>query len=125
MGAKSRLTIAILLITLLTLAGCSANGYRNINAEEAKKLIDAGGVKIVDVRTPHEFNEGHIQGAQLIELNQVAAKSASWPKDEKILFVCASGSRSAAAAQMMVEKGYTQVYNLAGGVYQWRYGLVQ
>ncbi|WP_366924795.1 rhodanese-like domain-containing protein [Metallumcola ferriviriculae] len=121
---KNVILLTVIVLTLFTLTACTANGYRNVSAEEAKQLIDAGGITVVDVRTPHEFNQGHIKNSQLVSIEQVAETAKQWPKDTKLLMVCASGSRSGAAAEMLAEKGYTEVYNLAGGVYQWPYGLV-
>lgn len=116
--------LATLLLLTLMAAACAGNGYRNVTAEEARELIQQG-AKIIDIRSEIEFKQGHIPGSMHIPFSELAETAKQWPKDQKILVVCASGSRSVHAAQLLVEKGYTEVYNLAGGIYQWPYGLVK
>jgi rhodanese-related sulfurtransferase len=78
---------------------------------------------LLDVRTPAEFREGHIQGAELIPLDELNARMSRLPKSREIICVCASGSRSSVAASHLSEKGY-QVSNLRGGMARWaRAGL--
>ncbi len=121
---KQSYFLIILLIMLTVSAGCSNNGYKSADSEQAKELVDQG-VTVIDVRTELEYQQGHIESSQLISFSELAEKAEKWSKDKKILIVCASGSRSGAAAQMLAEKGYTEVYNLIGGLYQWPYGLVK
>ena len=115
----------ILLITMLPVfAGCSSSGYKSADSEQGKELVTQGAA-VIDVRTEMEYQQGHIEGSQLISFSELAEKAEKWPKDKMLLIVCASGSRSGAAAQMLAEKGYTEVYNLTGGLYKWPYGLVK
>lgn len=97
-----------------------ASAVRSVNASEAKTLIDGDkSLYILDVRQPNEFNDGHIQGAKLIPLNELPAKLDKLPKDKTILCVCRSGSRSSAAARQLVGAGY-QAVNLSGGMIGWQ-----
>jgi rhodanese-related sulfurtransferase len=78
---------------------------------------------LLDVRTPAEFRQGHIQGAELIPLDDLSAKITRLPKSREIICVCASGSRSSAAARHLSGQGY-QVSNMRGGMARWaRAGL--
>ena len=78
--------------------------------EELKNIIEAGAL-IIDVRTPEEFEEGHIEGSLNIPLDEIE-KAMSWlQKDVPTVVVCASGSRSAYAFKMLKTNGYEKVYN--------------
>ncbi|MDE3111898.1 MAG: molybdopterin-synthase adenylyltransferase MoeB [Chloroflexota bacterium] len=78
--------------------------------------------RIVDVREQHEWDAGHIPGAQLIPLGVVAQLTPERlpRKDEKIVLHCAAGVRSAVAAYQLQQIGYTNVSSMAGGFGAWR-----
>ncbi|NCO66356.1 MAG: rhodanese-like domain-containing protein [Candidatus Aquicultor secundus] len=102
-----------------------AAGYQNIDAAQAKQLIDGKSVQLIDVREEDEFRMGYIAGAKLIPLGQLTSRIGEIDKTKPVLVYCASGARSAEAAQVLVASGYTKVYNLAAGVEGWTYGLTQ
>lgn len=101
--------------------------YEKISAQQAKEMIDKGeyGV-ILDVRTLEEYNEGHIEGATLLPDNEIKDKVeiTLYDKEEVILVYCRSGRRSEAAAKVLVEMGYTKVYDF-GGIIDWPYEVVK
>ncbi|WP_154668793.1 rhodanese-like domain-containing protein [Niameybacter massiliensis] len=101
--------------------------YEKISAQQAKEMIDKGeyGV-ILDVRTLEEYNEGHIEGATLLPDNEIKNKAeiTLYDKEEVILVYCRSGRRSEAAAKVLVEMGYTKVYDF-GGIVDWPYEVVK
>lgn len=99
---------------------------KKISAEEAKKMIDAGGVTIVDVRRRDEFDAGHISGAVLVPVESITsqAPSALPDKNAVLLIYCRSGNRSATAAQRLHKLGYTNVYDF-GGIIDWPYEIVK
>jgi len=74
---------------------------------------------VLDVRQPAEYAEGHIAGATLIPLNQLADRLRDLPRDREILCVCRSGSRSGSAVRRLVRDGYNAV-NLRGGMSAWQ-----
>lgn len=84
----------------------------------AKAMKSAKPPKLLDVRTPAEFELAHIAGAQLFtqETNQ---ELAGWPKDTAIVFTCHTGPRSMDAASFFAGHGYTNVRYLAGGIDAW------
>jgi hydroxyacylglutathione hydrolase len=98
----------------------------DIVAEELeKKKAD---VVLIDVRQPEEFNDelGHIPGAQLIVLNTLPQNLDALPKDQTVVFVCRGGSRSAQAAAYALQNGFSDVYNLKGGMIRWNeLGLIK
>lgn len=78
-------------------------------------------VVIVDVRRPDEFTGelGHVPSAQLMVLDTLPERVTELPKDKTVVFVCRSGGRSARATALALENGYTEVYNLRGGMLYW------
>lgn len=94
---------------------------RRIRADEARRLIDAGGLTLLDVRTPDEFARlGHVPGARLLPVDLIAAAPAVLPEDGgPVLVYCEHGVRSAHAAAMLAEAGIAPVYDLAGGMSVW------
>jgi sulfur dioxygenase len=79
-------------------------------------------VQILDVREPQEFGGplGHIRGAILIPLGELAERSGELARDRPIVAVCRAGSRSAQATAILREAGFADVANLAGGMLRWR-----
>jgi rhodanese-related sulfurtransferase/transcriptional regulator with XRE-family HTH domain len=82
-------------------------------------LKDAG-VAIVDVRNPDEFSKGHLADAINVPLDKIRADAQKVLTWEKILFVCARGSRSMEAAGLATAAGVIDVYSLEGGTLGWQ-----
>jgi rhodanese-related sulfurtransferase len=83
-------------------------------------IVQGGDVRIVDVRTPEETAGGIIPGAVLIPIDALEARMNELPRDGKrTLVYCAGGARSAAACELLSSKGYTNLFNLAGGFSSW------
>jgi sulfur dioxygenase len=82
----------------------------------------AAAVQIVDVREQGEFRGplGHIQGAQLIPLNELQARAGELARERPVVAVCRSGARSAQAVVLLQKAGFRDVANLAGGMLRWR-----
>ena len=85
---------------------------------------------LIDVRTPEEVAEGTIPGARNIGYEAISQRIAEVApdKDTPIVLYCRSGNMSADAAKILVSLGYTNVYNLSGGMIAWReagYPLLQ
>jgi sulfur dioxygenase len=79
-------------------------------------------VQIVDVREPDEFNGplGHVPGAVLLPLGQLANSVEKISRDQPVVIVCRSGARSARATLMLGKAGFERVANLSGGMLRWR-----
>ena len=94
-----------------------------ITPEEAKNIMDAqSGYIILDARTQEEYDEAHIPGAIVIPNTEIEARAESelTDKDQLILVYCRSGRRSKLAAEILVELGYTNIYEF-GGIIDWPY----
>jgi glyoxylase-like metal-dependent hydrolase (beta-lactamase superfamily II)/rhodanese-related sulfurtransferase len=81
-----------------------------------------GDIQILDVREPEEFTGplGHIAGAILIPLGELAGRAAELAKDRPIVAVCRAGGRSAQATTLLQQAGFSDVANLTGGMLRWR-----
>jgi sulfur dioxygenase len=79
-------------------------------------------VHVLDVRTPTEFDAelGHLEGAQLIPLDELRARVGELPRDKPVVVVCQTGRRSALGTQILGKAGVERVANLAGGMVTWR-----
>lgn len=111
--------IIVLIISILMLTACG-NTYTTVNDRTAVTIFGAGDL-IIDVRTPKEYNEGHIENAINIPVEEIG--NITYPKDKKMMVYCASGVRSTEAAKVLIDNGYTNVYNLDGGLINWGYEL--
>ena len=78
---------------------------------------------LLDVRQPEEYQSGHIPGAGLIPLGELAHRIKELPGDREIICVCQTGSRSRSATQQLKAAGFNAV-NLQGGMLAWsRHGF--
>lgn len=112
-----------LISSLLLLVGCSSStaGATNMDVLEFSKKITESGVVILDVRTPGEFAEGYIEGAQMIDFQggSFETEIASLDKDVTYAVYCRSGNRSGQAIKIMQDAGFGNLFNLEGGVIDW------
>ena len=108
--------------SVLLLAGCSSSSSAvDLSVSEFSSKVTESGIITLDVRTPGEFNEGHIDGALLIDFQSGNFENeiASLDKSKTYAVYCRSGSRSGEAVKVMSDAGFTNLYNLNGGVIDW------
>lgn len=118
-------TLLLILMTMCAtqISGCNTNdNIISVSAPEFDKEIKADSVQLLDVRTPQEYAEGHIDGAlninvQSDDFQRMVEKELS--KDSTILVYCRSGRRSMDAAEILTKIGY-MVVNLKGGIIEWK-----
>lgn len=89
-----------------------------VTPQEGQRRVQSGAL-LVDVREPHEFSEVHAEGALLLPLSEFEARHAELPTDRELVMICRSGARSARAGEYLLQNGYPQVVNLAGGTIAW------
>jgi rhodanese-related sulfurtransferase len=79
---------------------------------------------IIDVRTPGEYEQGYIQGAELIDVTSAdfysSLEALSLPKDSPVYVYCRSGSRSKRAMNILQSQGFTEIYELNSGIMGWQ-----
>ena len=114
----------ILIIFILiggSLAACTTKpvaGELIISAPDAYQLYQDD-VFVLDVRTPEEYQEGHLQGATLIPIDELGARYGELPQGETILIYCRSGNRSLQAVYLLENAGFIQVHSLDRGIKNW------
>lgn len=116
--------IGLALILAATLAGCNVNsdasGFTEVSVAEVKALPANHDALILDVRTSGEYASGHVPGAKNISVQDLASRLAEVPKDKPVYVYCESGVRSTRAAELLVNAGYTQVFNMRASMQGWR-----
>jgi len=121
---KDRLLLLFVALVFSGL-GCMAGSYNNISPDKAKEMIKSGGADLLllDVRTSGEYkNDGHLKNSVLIPINLLEAKvgEISAYKDKDVVVYCAVGGRSARASGILSEKGFKRIYNMTGGIKEWK-----
>ena len=117
---------ANLILCSLFIASCSTNSSEGIKtldpmafqslAKESSKAV------ILDVRTLNEFEQGHIEGAQMADISSSAFQEiiGKLHKNKPVFVYCLSGGRSRQAADRLMASGFTSIYNLDGGMLAWK-----
>jgi monothiol glutaredoxin len=93
-------------------------GVRAISVSDLKQRLDKGQIALFDVRTPEERELARLESSRLLT-REAQDEIFALPKDTPLYFICHSGRRSAQAAEFFVEQGYTEVYNVSGGIDAW------
>jgi len=95
-------------------------GVRELGpADLAERLGRNEAIQLIDVREPYEWRIARIDGARLIPLAGFGAAVADLRRDRDIVVYCHHGTRSRAAAEFLVARGFTRVWNLTGGIDRW------
>ncbi|WP_299113034.1 rhodanese-like domain-containing protein [uncultured Winogradskyella sp.] len=128
---KKLLSITLLSFILLFSTSCvdknaDSTDVKLVTAEEMKKIIELEDVQLVDVRTPSEFDEIHIESAQNIDFRSPTFEEdiTKLDKSKPVLLYCKSGKRSAKCARKLKEAGFEKVYELEGGISKWQYSEI-
>jgi rhodanese-related sulfurtransferase len=102
--------------------GNRIRGIKEVDSIAALQLINHKNALVLDVREDDEYKIGHVLGAKLIPLGKLKGRVGELEKykDQPIVVVCRSGNRSATACVTLGKQGFTQAYNLAGGVNAWQ-----
>jgi rhodanese-related sulfurtransferase len=95
--------------------------YTEVTASEAAELLKNLNPFILDVRTPLEYEQAHIEGTHLIPIQELQKRIGELEsqKHEDIFVYCATGNRSTVAARILADAGFKRIYNLRYGVYDW------
>src|SRR5438067_7812445 len=91
-----------------------------ISAHELKRKRDAHeAIELIDVREPFEYEIARIDGAKLIPLGEITERADELQREQPIIIHCHSGQRSAQAVRLLQRRGFSNVYNLEGGIDAW------
>lgn len=113
----------LLIITLFT--SCQGQTSKSVEVIDSKtfadKLKSTENPQLLDVRTPEEFAVDHLESASNVNWNgnEFAAKAEKLDKSKPVFVYCKVGGRSHQAAEKLSELGFTQVYDLQGGIMKW------
>lgn len=118
-------TVLSILITISVIS-CKGqeenNDVTKLSIDEAKTfLAENPEAVILDVRTPEEFKEGHIQGAVLINFFDQDFKEqvAALDKEKSVYIYCRSGNRSEKAGRILSQLGFTEIFDIEDGFVGW------
>lgn len=91
-----------------------------LEAETFMKQHNSDAFTLLDVRQEWEYEEAHIPGALLLPLPELPAKGASLSRDKALIIYCRSGARSLAAASLLENYEFENIYNIIGGMAAWQ-----
>ena len=97
-------------------------GFHDVKVAEFEKLANAGKGTILDVRTPKEYAEGHVNGSVNMNYFDKDFKDqvGKVDKAKPVYVYCHSGGRSSKAMNIMKSQGFKTIYNLTGGYAAWK-----
>lgn len=121
LNAKTVLWIvvgALVAVVLFLALRPSGGGISNVDAAGVQKAVDQG-AQVIDVRTPGEFQLGHVPGAVNVPVDQIQAQAASFDKGKTYVVYCATGQRSQIAVDLMKTMGFTSIRHFNAGMQAW------
>lgn len=97
------------------------NSIKEVDAPELAKWVEEKhpNMRVIDVRGMGEIASGTVSGAEAVPLHTLPVKLNEFSRDEKLVFICRSGARSAQACMFFQQQGYENVFNLRGGMLGW------
>ena len=91
----------------------------DVRARLKRKMDAREAFELIDVREPFEYEIARIDGAKLIPLGEIAERADELQREQTIVVHCHSGGRSGEAVRLLQQRGFTNVYNLEGGIDAW------
>jgi len=97
------------------------NSIKEVEAPELHNWVKEKhpNMRVIDVRGMGEIASGTVSGAEAVPLHTLPVRVNEFHPDEKLVFICRSGARSAQACMFLQQQGYNNVYNLRGGMISW------
>lgn len=111
--------VLVLMAIFIFVLTSEKDGIMKIDVKTLKNKLENEEITLLDVREVLEYEGGHIEGAVNAPLSSLDANQLSYPKDEPIYVICRSGKRSAQAASQLQDAGYTEIYDVSGGMMAW------
>lgn len=112
------IAVLVAVVMVLALRPSGGGGITNVDAAGAKKAIVAG-AQVIDVRTPGEYQMGHIAGAINVPVDQIEGAAKSWDVEKAYVVYCATGARSTSAVETMRALGFKNIAHLSAGIQSW------
>lgn len=120
---KKHIVLFLLLMTIIVSCKTDANEeIKVVSQEEMQTYINMDDVQLIDVRTPKEYNAGHIATAQNINFLSPTFEQdiLKLDKNKPVLVYCQMGGRSAKCAEKMKALGFTKILDYKGGYSKWK-----
>lgn len=123
---KFTIKVVLLLVLSISLTSCAQGSSAKksdvvslISAQDLNKITDD--IQLIDIRTPKEFADGHIEDAKLIDYYAAdfMDKMSKLDKNKDLYIYCRSGNRSGKAAKKLESLGFPKIYDLEGGIIKW------
>ena len=121
-----RISAALFGVISLIASACSPapdSSYREVSVSDVKEILTEKprDYRLIDVRTPREFDAGHIEGAENIDVQASSFRQiiSEIPRDEAVIVYCRSGNRSAKAVGIMQELGFENISEMKDGWLGW------
>jgi rhodanese-related sulfurtransferase len=110
------------IMLMWSLFGNRFRGIKEVDTSAALQLINHKDAVVLDVRERSEYDAGHVLNSKFIPLGKLKERMGELEKfkDRPIVVVCKSGNRSGTACFLLAKQGFSQAYNLAGGVQAWQ-----
>lgn len=110
------------LMLLWSFVGNRVRGIKEVDCAASLQLINHKNAVILDIREESEFKAGHLLNSKLIPLGKLRERIGELERyrEQPILVVCRSGQRSTPACTLLGKHGFTQAYNLKGGLLAWQ-----
>ncbi|MDD3723689.1 MAG: rhodanese-like domain-containing protein [Lutibacter sp.] len=120
-------TVKLAFLVLIAVLGISCNTKSQSQSDSITVIAPtefkekSANQTIIDIRTPQEFREGHIEGAVNINYydNNFLDQIAKYDKNQPLFIYCRSGNRTSSASKKIADYGFTQIYDLEGGILYW------
>ncbi len=122
----NKINFTLFFFAALFISSCSGqsnNGFESVTVKEfSEKLANNPDAVLIDVRTPGEYADGHLQNAVNIDWkgNDFDAQVSNLDKSKPVYVYCLSGGRSKGAANFLKKEGFSEVIEMDGGMMKWR-----
>jgi len=116
------LGVLLLLFSFTSCIKKQVEGVQVVDVVKYEKQLKSPEVQLIDVRTPEEYSQGHIEKARNINImdDDFDAQVALLDKNKPVMIYCKSGGRSARASERLKELGFTNITDLEGGITNWK-----
>lgn len=117
----------ILTATSVQLVSAQEQQLKHVTAAEFNQIISEGNGQLIDIRTPAEYNMGHIKGAIMIDFYAPTFKSklSELDKNKPVYIYCRSGNRTSHTVSLLQQLGFKEIINLQRGLIDWQRGGFQ
>ena len=99
--------------------GAQKGQYGDVTVQEAKRLIEKPNLVVLDVRTPSEYEDGHLPRAINIPVDDLLGRLNELDRGDEILVYCRTGNRSTRAVGYLNDNDFTRLYHMVDGIVAW------